>query len=168
MQTHTFTDLEGIRIAVEMERRGRDFYGAAARLSRNEEMKALLNALRQEEDAHMSQFQRLYERERARSSGEQAYSAETSAYLTAVAADVVFADGLVAVGVRGGFQEPQVMLAEGIRSERQSIDFYRALSEAARDERAAAVFREILAQEQMHLERLKSQLEKYGDGSREG
>lgn len=168
MQTHIFNDLEGIRIAVEMERRGRDFYGAAARLSHGEEMKALLNALRLEEDAHMGQFQRLYERERARASGGQVYSAETSAYLTAVAADVVFSEGLVAVGVKGGFQEPQVMLAEGIRSEQQSIDFYRALSEAARDERTAAIFREILEQEQMHLERLKNQLEKYSAGFSKG
>ncbi len=161
MQTHRFNDLEGIRIAVEMERRGRDFYEAAARLSRNGEMAALLDTLRLEENAHMGQFQRLYERESACASEAVAYSAELNAYLTAVAADVVFSDGLVAVGVQGGFQDPRVMLAEGIRSEQQSIDFYRALSEAAADERAAGVFREILAQEQMHLERLKNQLDQY-------
>ena len=73
----------------------------------------------------------------------------------------MFSDGLVSVGVRGGFSEPQVILAESIRSEQQSIDFYRALSETTRDAHAACVFREIIAQEQMHLERLRGQLSRY-------
>ena len=161
MQTHIFNDLEGIRIAIEMERRGRDFYGVVAKMAQNAPMKALLEALRAEENAHMIQFRRLYDRERELLSVDEAYSAETSAYLTAVAADIVFSDGLVSVGVRGGFSEPQVVLAESIRSEQQSIDFYRALSEATRDAHAACVFREIIAQEQMHLERLKGQLSRY-------
>ena len=158
MQTHIFNDLEGIRIAIEMERRGRDFYGAVAKMAQNEPMRALLDA---EENAHMNQFRRLYDREQALLSGSEAYSAEASAYLTAVAADIVFSDGLVSVGVRGGFAEPQVILAESIRSEQQSIDFYRALSESTRDEHAVCVFREIIAQEQMHLERLRGQLSRY-------
>ena len=157
MHTHIFNDLEGIRIAIEMERRGRDFYGAVAKMAQN----APLEVLRAEENAHMNQFRRLYDLEQELLSGDEAYSAETSAYLTAVAADIVFSDGLVSVGVRGGFSEPQVILAESIRSEQQSIDFYRALSETTRDAHAACVFREIIAQEQMHLERLRGQLSRY-------
>ena len=32
---HTFSDLEGIRIAIEMERRGESFYRRAAKVSRS-------------------------------------------------------------------------------------------------------------------------------------
>ena len=42
---HTFSDLEGIRIAIEMERRGESFYRRAAKVSRSAETIALLNAL---------------------------------------------------------------------------------------------------------------------------
>ena len=48
MHTHIFNDLEGIRIAIEMERRGRDFYGAVAKMAQNAPMKALLEVLRAE------------------------------------------------------------------------------------------------------------------------
>ena len=44
MHTHIFNDLEGIRIAIEMERRGRDFYGVVAKMAQNAPMKALLEA----------------------------------------------------------------------------------------------------------------------------
>lgn len=162
MQTHDFNDLEGIRIAVEMERRGRDFYDAAARVAGNASMQELLRTLRTEEEIHMGQFRRLYERERARMTKAPApYSAETSAYLTAVAADVVFSEGLVAVGVKGGFQDPEVMLQEAMASEQQSIDFYRTLAGVTQDAHAAGIFREIIEQEQRHLERLNLQLKKY-------
>ena len=40
-----FTDLEGLRIAVDMEKRGEDFYRRAARVSKSPEMVALLNEL---------------------------------------------------------------------------------------------------------------------------
>ena len=63
MHTHIFNDLEGIRIAIEMERRGRDFYGAVAKMAQNAPMKALLEVLRAEENAHMNQFRRLCDRE---------------------------------------------------------------------------------------------------------
>ena len=45
MQVLDFNDLEGIRIAVEMERRGRDFYEMAARVSKNSGMKEMLQQL---------------------------------------------------------------------------------------------------------------------------
>ena len=38
---HVFSDVEGLRIAVEMERRGEDFYRRAARVSRADETVAL-------------------------------------------------------------------------------------------------------------------------------
>ena len=47
-----FTDLEGLRIAVDMEKRGEDFYRRAARVSKSPEMVALLNELAADEVGH--------------------------------------------------------------------------------------------------------------------
>ena len=156
-----FNDLEGIRIAVEMERRGRDFYDMAARVSKNEAMCQLLKQLKAEEVVHMQQFGRLYEREQSRAEASRPYSRETSAYLTALAADIVFSDGLVSVGVKGGFEDPVVMLKEAVGSEEDSIAFYTKLAEETADERAAQIFREIIAQERAHRERLNAQLRNF-------
>ena len=58
---HVFSDIEGLRIAVEMERRGEDFYRRAARVSRTQETVALLNALADDETMHCREFQRLHD-----------------------------------------------------------------------------------------------------------
>ena len=156
-----FNDLEGIRIAVEMERRGRDFYEMAARVAKSDQMGRLLQQLKAEEIVHMQQFGRLYEREQQREAASRPYSRETSAYLTALAADIVFSDGLVSVGVKGGFDDPKVMLEEAVASEQDSIDFYATLADETDDPRAKEIFGEIIAQEKSHQERLRAQLKKY-------
>lgn len=160
MQVLDFDDLEGIRIAVEMERRGRDFYEMAARLTKNQQMNELLLKLKAEEVVHMQQFGRLYDREQKRAEQIKPYSRETSAYLTALAADIVFSDGLVAVGVKGGFDDPVVMLTEAVESEQESIDFYSTLAKETEDDHTRDIFREIIAQEKTHQERLRAQLKR--------
>lgn len=161
MQVLDFNDLEGIRIAVEMERRGRDFYEMAARMAKNNEMAELLKKLKSEEVVHMQQFGRLHEREQQRAESIRPYSHETSAYLTALAADIVFSDGLVAVGVKGGFEDPSVVLEEAIQSEQDSIDFYSTLANETDDPRAREIFEEIIAQEKSHQVRLRAQLDQF-------
>ena len=163
MQVYDFNELEGLRIAVEMERRGRDFYDAAARVAKSDQMREMLKKLKAEEVVHMQQFGRLHEREQENAEAVKPFSRETSAFLTALAADIVFSDGLVAVGVKGGFESPEVMLQAAIESEQESIDFYSTMEREADDEHAKEIFREIIAQEQSHQERLRAQLNKLTD-----
>ena len=56
---HVFSDLEGIRIAIEMERRGESFYRRAAKVSRNQDTIAILIALANDEQRHQAEFERL-------------------------------------------------------------------------------------------------------------
>ena len=93
---HVFSDLEGIRIAIEMERRGEAFYRRAARVSRSEETIALLNALANDETNHRAEFERLYRNESGALSS-AAYDDETNAYLSAIAAEFMFPEGLMAL-----------------------------------------------------------------------
>ncbi len=158
MLAHVFSDLEGLRIACEMERRGEAFYLRAAKLSKSAAARLLLEALAGEERAHFGEFQRLYERRLAACGGcEDPYDDETNAYLSAVAADVVFPGGLMAIR-REGFDSPSAVLLYAIQSEKDSVLFYTELAEKARDAAAGEVFREIARQERQHMRRLQQKL----------
>ena len=156
---HVFSDLEGIRIAIEMERRGESFYRHAARMSRTPETVELLEALARDEHMHRNEFERLYAAESNGGLSDDAYDDETNAYLTAIAAEVVFPQGLV--GLREeGFENPVGVLRSAISSEKDSILFYTELLGHTLDPHAREVFWEIARQERGHLFRLQKQLER--------
>ena len=98
---HIFSDLEGIRIAIEMERRGESFYRRAAKVSKSEDTIAMLNSLANDEKRHQAEFERLYKAESEAGMSDKAYDDETNAYLTAIAAEVVFPKGLMALKSEG-------------------------------------------------------------------
>lgn len=155
---HVFNDVEGLRIAVEMERRGEDFYRRAARVSRTEDTVALLNALAEDERLHGREFQRLHDLACARKGAcEEAYDSETNAYLSAIAAEIVFPGGLMALR-QAGFENPHAVLTTAIASEKDSILFYTELAALSHTEEARKVFEEITRQERGHLARLLNKL----------
>lgn len=154
---HVFNDLEGLRIAAEMERRGEAFYRSAARVSKSREAIELLNALAEDERVHLAEFNRLYEEAAQRQDVYDPYSDEANAYLTAVAADIVFPGGLMALR-HDGFDSPQAVLNHAIASEKDSILFYTELAERSADPKSAQTFHEIARQERAHMQRLCRQL----------
>ena len=154
---HVFSDLEGIRIAAEMERRGESFYRRAAKVSKSEETVNMLLSLARDEQMHRAEFERLYAEEEQKGMSKKAYDDETNAYLSAVAAEVVFPKGLVAL-MDSGFENPEAVLRYAIASEKDSIMFYTELMVHASDEHARDVFCEITRQERVHLFRLQRQL----------
>lgn len=157
---HVFSDLEGLRIAVEMERRGEAFYRRATKISKSQETIALLNALAEDECRHGSEFQRLYDFECARdeNSINEIYDAETNEYLSAIAADVIFPGGLMALR-QAGFENPEAVLLSAIDSEKDSVLFYMELAQCAYQQHARDIFLEIARQERNHLTQLQHQLE---------
>ena len=156
---HVFSDVEGLRIAVEMERRGEDFYRRAARVSRTQETVSLLNSLADDETMHGREFQRLHDIACARRDEccEEIYDDETNAYLSAIAADLVFPGGLMALR-QAGFEDPRAVLTTAIASEKDSILFYTELAAHSRNEDARTTFEEITRQERGHLARLLHKL----------
>lgn len=159
---HVFSDLEGLRIAIEMERRGEAFYRRAARISRDADTIALLNTLAGDEQVHAARFQALYDAECARDAAgcDAAYDPEVCAYLSAIAADIIFPGGLMALR-QTGFESPEAVVFAAIQSEKDSILFYTELAGCARDAHARSIFLEIARQEREHMLRLQKIL---GDG----
>ena len=159
--SHIFSDLEGLRIAVEMERRGEAFYRRAAKISKSPETVALLNSLAEDEKRHNAEFTRLYDAECAQlesSKCDNLYNPETSVYLSAIAADIIFPGGLMALRPIG-FEDPEAVLLDAIASEKDSILFYTELAQCTANAHARDVFLEITRQERNHMTWLMRRLE---------
>ena len=154
MQACPFGDMEGLRIAAEMEKRGGEFYRLAARVSRAQDTKDLLTSLAADEAVHLHEFQRLYAK--AEAENRAPYSPERAAYLTALAAEIAFPEGVV--GLAGQLESPQAILQSAIRSEEDSIRFYTELTKATGCQPMASVFEDIIRQETGHLHRLQKML----------
>ena len=154
MQTCPFGDLEGLRIAAEMEKRGGEFYRLAARVSRVQETKDLLTSLAADEAVHLREFQRLYEK--AEQEKRASYVPERAAYLAAMAAEIAFPEGVVGAADKLG--SPKAILEHAIQSEQDSIRFYTELTKASDCAPMVSVFEDIIRQETGHLHRLQKML----------
>ena len=158
MSNTQFSDLEGLKIAVEMERRGGDFYRRTAKVATNPKTVELLEALARDEEIHEKEFHSLAAQLADADLANEVYDEETSAYLSAVAADVVFQKGLMALVKDQGYERPESILTQAIESEKDAIIFYGEMIEQARMPKAAVAFREIVRQEKTHLAKLSRQL----------
>lgn len=117
---------------------------------------------------HAREFERLYDRalQTHENAAEERYDEETSAYLNAVAADIVFSSGLMALR-RTGFENPVAVLEYAIQSEKDSILFYSELARM-RKERAvpARLFWKSPVRSAGHLARLVGRLNQIRDTER--
>ena len=154
MQTCPFGDLEGLKIAAEMEKRGGEFYRLAAKVSRSPETRELLTSLAADEAVHLREFQRLYEK--AESEKRSPYVPERAAYLSAMAAEIAFPEGVV--GIARHLESPRAILEYAIQSEQDSIRFYTELTKVTGCAPMAFVFEDIIRQETGHLHRLQKML----------
>ena len=155
---HAFNDLEGLRIAAEMEKRGHEYYRRAAKLSKSPEAVDMLLFLAEDESRHQAEFQRLSARILDKHAEAADYSMEASAYLSAIAAEIIFTDGLIATAKKHGFDNPRTILEGAIESEKDSILFYAELERLTQDDESRAVFAEIGRQERGHMSQLMHML----------
>jgi rubrerythrin len=159
MEVRAFSDVEGLRIALEMEKRGQTFYAHALRLAKRPEAKELLTRLAEEEQVHCKRFAALLNEAEA-AAGED-YDEEASSYLSAIAAEIAFPGGLMALGMENGFNDPVKILLSGIQSEKDSILFYSEMLRHTMDESVKAAFGEIVREESGHLCDLAAHLAPY-------
>ena len=163
MQNQRFSELEGLQIAAEIERRGGELYRRAARVNQNPKTQQALVQLAREEEVHEREFLRLASQLRAaRGDAEPPEDELTPAFLSATAADIAFSGGLMELVPGRGFEDPAAVLRYAIESEQNSIAFYRTISEQVRTEEQRLVFQEIIRQEKNHLDQLKKMLDERG------
>jgi rubrerythrin len=154
-----FSDLEGLRIGMSIEDSGRDFYQQAYELAKTSEQKELFFLLKTEEISHYEIFSKLFHEinsSREFSEEEYLFDPDTSRYLTVLAEDHIFPKGDRAKLKLDEVTGVEAILRMAIQAEKDSILFYDELADKSKFEHAKKVFRQLKAEEQLHVVKLKS------------
>ncbi|WP_425061259.1 hypothetical protein SCACP_20470 [Sporomusa carbonis] len=153
-----FSDLEALRIAIDMEARGRDFYKKAYEQAETKAHKDLFMFLMNEEIHHHDQFTHLYNKikeNKLAGSDDYLFDQETSRYLTVLAEPHIFPKDKVFPE----FKSMADILKAALQDEKDSILFYDALAKCAKFEEARQVFNLLKAEEQTHVIKLREMLD---------
>lgn len=160
--TNLFSDLEGLRIAMAMEVRGRDFYQQAYEQSGKLEHKELFLWLKNEEIHHLAKFTALFNMIQGRKeahTAEYLYDPEASRYLTVIAEEHVFPKSYDPAKHVAGLTGIQAILQAAMQAEKDSVLFYDELANHAKFPEAREAFRLLKSEEQTHVVKLRELLD---------
>lgn len=154
-----FNDLEAARIAVEIEKNGAHFYRTAEKIVQDPAMKEELRKLAEQEDGHARSFAQLAEELEREKEDWAPYSTEANLFLSALASSVVFPGGALAQAMQGRMNSMEEILKSAIRSEMDSIAFYRQILAESPDASFVSGIETIIHDETQHLQELTDRLE---------
>lgn len=157
-----FNDLEAIKIAMDIERRGEKFYTAAANKLDEEEIQGVLIDLAQQEKEHKETFQELYKdaaSQKDKFDDTYLFDPEISNYLSAMVETVVFPSDEKLDEVLKDINNAEDALLLGIQAEKDSILFYTEMIIYSKLVEAKEAFRKLLKEEKQHLIDLQKKLQ---------
>ncbi|MDR3591337.1 MAG: ferritin family protein [Negativicutes bacterium] len=160
--SNLYNDLEGLRIAVEIETRGREFYRQAYEHSAVKEEKDLFLWLMNEEIHHQTAFTNIFNKineTKEAHSAEYLFDPEVSRYLTVLAEHHVFPAGDKTKAVIAELKSIQAILALAMQAEKDSVLFYDELANNARFPDAKKIFGQLKAEEQSHVVRIREMID---------
>lgn len=158
MDVKLFSDLEGLRIAMAIEARGRDFYQQAFNKAEDNNHKDLFSMLRNEEVIHLETFTKIFNKvneNKEAASEEYLFDQETSRYLTVLAEGHIFPTAENAEVEIAKATTIQDILEMAIQAEKDSILFYDELASKSKFEDAKKIFTTLKAEEQIHVVKLR-------------
>jgi len=158
MMSKLFNDLEGLKIAIEIEKRGHAFYQQAYSQAQKEEHKELFLLLRDEETHHLAKFTSICEKVQKDESNAD-FDEETSKYLSVLAANHVFPREEEAAKRIHELSTMDAILATAMQAEKDSILFYDELATKASCSDARKVFAALKAEEQQHVIKLREMMD---------
>ncbi|MDR3084770.1 MAG: ferritin family protein [Christensenellaceae bacterium] len=162
MAIRSFTDEQAVQIAIKIEKKGAQFYRMARGVCKEGNLVKLLKMLEAQEGDHAAAFEALLDllpKKQENSPARGAYSAESSAFLSAVAAEVVFPGGVMARMMSSSLNTVRDILLHAIQSEKDSILFYQEIGLNTEEPALTALLKEIIREEKKHLGDLQSLLE---------
>lgn len=171
-----FSDLEGLRLAMEIEAQGYEFYRKAHDSSTNPQHQLLFSFLMQEELNHTEKFKHIYESLKHKDTSEDEYlfDPEASRYLRVLVETRIFpstaifsnehelANGILQTGWT--YQTPghsssvlttEAILMFALQAEKDAILFFDEMMTNAKFPEAKKVFAELKAEEQAHVTKLQ-------------
>jgi rubrerythrin len=162
MAVKLFSDLEGLRIAMAIEARGRDFYQQAFEKTQEENHKNLFCLLKNEEIIHFETFTKIFSKineNKDAASEEYLFDPETSRYLTVLAEGHIFPTEENAEVKIAAVTTVEEILTMAIQAEKDSILFYDELANKSKFEEARKIFTVLKAEEQTHVVKLRQMLD---------
>jgi rubrerythrin len=153
-----FNDLEGLRIAVDIETRGQEFYRQAASYAKKAEHKELFEVLMNEESQHRKSFMQIYNKVKDNKNAfndDYLFDADTSRYLTILAEEHVFPDASNSAHKIAELDTTVAILTAAIQAEKDSILFYDELARQAKFDEARDIFTLLKKEEQAHVVKLR-------------
>ena len=148
-----FSATEMVEIALQLEQNGQAFYQAAANRTQNEEVKRLLSFLAQEEKRHERIFLGMRPEEKEHRPAQE-YAGQKAAFVQALLEERLLPAGEIVARVLPGLKSDGEVLDFALGFEKDTILFYyemRHLLDAAQ----GGIMDEIVAQEKLHVERLR-------------
>ena len=156
-----FSDLEGLRLSMEIETRGREFYRNALEKATKQEHKDLFTLLMTEEVVHLETFTKIFntiaDRKEAHSA-DYLFDADTSRYLTVLAESHVFPKVAESKSVIAEFTSVQAILQRAMQAEKDSVLLYDEMSRHAKFADSKKVFEMLKAEEQTHVVKLRKMM----------
>jgi rubrerythrin len=148
------SDLEGLRIAIEIERRGFIFYQKAWNKLKNQQAKMLFKTLMGEEENHLRIFTDFFAQIEVRKEAhfaEYLYDEEASRYLTVLVESHVFPAEKDAERIIDELSTVENIVKLALGAEKDSILLYDEMAKASKFEDAKAIFLKLKAEEQRHV-----------------
>ncbi|MGI6537003.1 MAG: ferritin family protein [Caldicoprobacterales bacterium] len=157
-----FNELEALEMAIQVEKRGEAFYTQAKSFVHDDETKAMLEELAQQEREHADAFQaiynELYHEQQNNFDDTYLYEPEVSAYLRAMTESSIFPTDARHKEVIGNIKDITDVLRIGIQAEKDSILFYTEMTINSRYVEAKNAFRRLIKEEKKHLIDLQAKL----------
>ncbi|MCX7970780.1 MAG: ferritin family protein [Negativicutes bacterium] len=160
-----YSDIEGLRIGIEIEQRGQRFYRLAMEHCQIPEQQDLFRYLMQEEVRHSDVFSGMLKNLSVRhgqGSDDYLFDEEASRYLTAIAETHVFPPESQAAEVIGQLSDLGGILRLALQAEKDSILFYDELAANAKFPDSRDVFLKMKKEEQGHVMLIKKKMQEFG------
>lgn len=147
-----FSAGEIVKIGIEIEKNGRDFYSALMRKAWDIKVCDIFKFLSQEEDKHIKVFQRILKEAKQ---GQEASmeSDDYYAYMKSLADKYVFTRENAGIEFARAIHNVKDAVDKAINFERESIIFYDGIKKAVFDSGKPAVD-SLIEQEKLHLQQL--------------
>lgn len=161
MRSGTINDLEALKIAIAIEKRGETFYRKAALKVADESIKAMLEDMARDEEEHKTIFQELYGeflKKKDDFDDMYLYDQEVVSYFNAIADTLVFPDDEEQLRIINNIKDVRDVLRFGIQAEKDSILLYTEMVIYSKFDDVKNVFRKLLREEKNHLIDLQNRL----------
>lgn len=147
MRRDTFSPDEAVRLAIQIEQTGLEFYQSLRQKTNRNEIRAIVDTLIVEEGKHKRFFEHMLSRIKDRSISESS-SGDYAAYMQALSRETVYADERLRQSFKKKIKTADEVLGLAVKLEADSIMLYQQILQGlSRDKK---VLKKIIAEEQRH------------------